>query len=198
MSHYVGRQTPPRCLSIEEQQRLLHVTGEHRKGYRDHVILALALGSGLREHEIAALNVEDVWAGASIRHRIVLKVFKGSKRKGGNEEVMLPDPLRHKLERYVRNHAPTIGPLFVSKKGRRISCRQLRRMFELWQKRAGFERHYRFHDLRHTYCTAVYRSSGRDIRQVQQLARHRNLQTSVIYTHVTDEELFATLNKLPG
>lgn len=46
---------PPRTLTDAEQASLLKMTGERRDGYRDHVIFAVALG--LREHEIAALNV---------------------------------------------------------------------------------------------------------------------------------------------
>ena len=53
-------QRPPRTLTELEQATRLKVTGEHRSGYRDHVILAVALGTGLREHEIAALDVGDV------------------------------------------------------------------------------------------------------------------------------------------
>lgn len=39
----------------------MKVTGEHRAGYRDHVIFAVALGAGLREHELLALDVGDVF-----------------------------------------------------------------------------------------------------------------------------------------
>jgi hypothetical protein len=45
---------PPRTLTELEQATLLKVTGERRDGFRDHVIFAVALGTGLREHEIAA------------------------------------------------------------------------------------------------------------------------------------------------
>lgn len=51
---------PPRTLTEFEQATLLKVTGEHRDGFRDHVIFAMALATGLREHEIAALDVGDV------------------------------------------------------------------------------------------------------------------------------------------
>jgi len=42
--------TPPRVLTEAEQTALLKVTGEHRDGFRDHMIIALALGTGLRVH----------------------------------------------------------------------------------------------------------------------------------------------------
>lgn len=197
MSHYVGRASPPRCLSRAEQEKLLYVSGEHRAGYRDHVILALALATGLRESEIQALNVDDVRTpDGGVRTRIALRVFKGA-AKGGQQEVLLSDAIRHKLKRYLAQ-APAIGPLFLSQRGLRISCRQLRRVFLHWQEKAGFERRFRFHDLRHTFCTNAYRASGRDIVQVRRLARHAKIETSLIYTHASEDELAETLSKLPS
>ena len=52
---------PPRTLTELEQKLLLKTTGEHRDGYRDHVIISLALGTGLREHELLALDRGDVF-----------------------------------------------------------------------------------------------------------------------------------------
>jgi len=68
---------PPRTLTELEQARLLKVTGEHRSGYRDHCIFAVALGTGLREHEIAALDVLDVLhEDGRVKRRIALDTFK--------------------------------------------------------------------------------------------------------------------------
>jgi len=58
--------TPPRTLTEVEQQRLLKVTGEHKAGFRDHVLFSLALGTGLRDHELLALDVGDVFGGGAI------------------------------------------------------------------------------------------------------------------------------------
>ncbi len=214
MSNYASTTTPPRTLTEAEQHRLLKVSGEHRDGFRDHVIFALALGAGLREHEIVALNVQDVIAfntewtgdppvagqdGQYIRRRVLLWKFKGSARAGGRQqEVILSDQVRYKLQKYlqlIRGRRLT-EPLFRSRKNRRLSTRQLRELFATWQQRAGFERRFRFHDLRHTYCSNVYRESGRDIVQVKRLARHSRIETSLIYTHASDEEILATVKKL--
>jgi integrase len=70
---------PPRTLTELEQAALLKVTGEHRAGYRDHCIFAVALGTGLREQEIAALDVGDVLhEDGRVRRRIALRTFKRS------------------------------------------------------------------------------------------------------------------------
>ena len=47
---------PPRTLTDLEQKMILKTTGEHRDGFRDHCIISLALGTGLREHELLALD----------------------------------------------------------------------------------------------------------------------------------------------
>lgn len=66
MSSYAESGRAPRTLAEREQLLLLKVTGEHRAGFRDHVLYAMALGTGLREHELAALDVGDVF-GAEAR-----------------------------------------------------------------------------------------------------------------------------------
>ncbi|MBI2393258.1 MAG: hypothetical protein HYV09_26980 [Deltaproteobacteria bacterium] len=71
---------PPRT---ELEQRLLlkmlKTTGEHRDGFRDHVLISLALGRGLREHELLALDCGDVFdEDGRARRRGALPVFKRS------------------------------------------------------------------------------------------------------------------------
>jgi len=118
-----------RTMSPAEQRKILDVTGKHRDGFRDHVILSLALGSGLRESEIEALNVGDIaekpeppkggkgGAGAkrgsrrarglAIRSRVELRVFahKGtSKRKDAKpvvQVIFLPRLVRIKLAKFL-------------------------------------------------------------------------------------------------
>jgi len=69
----------PRTLTELEQKLILKTTGEHRDGYRDHVIISLALGTGLREHELLTLDCGDVFAeDGRARRRVSLRVFKRS------------------------------------------------------------------------------------------------------------------------
>jgi integrase/recombinase XerC len=219
VSNYAARVKRPRTLTELEQARLLKVSGEHREGFRDHVIFALALGTGLRELEIVSLDVQDVVAftlpmdgkphaisvaddeDQHVRRRVLLRRFKGSGRAGGRlQEVMLSDAVRYKLQKYLQviRGRPLIDPLFISRNGERLSTRQVRKLFATWQQRAGFETRFSFHALRHTYCTNVYRDSGRDLVAVQQLARHARVETSLIYTRASDEELLRIVRKLPG
>jgi integrase len=65
------------------------------------VIFSLALGTALREHEILALDVGDVFDDADkVRRRVYLRVFKGCNEDSAPEEVILPDALRAKLDKF--------------------------------------------------------------------------------------------------
>ena len=204
MSSYAERtRKPPRTLTEVEQAKLLKATGEHRDGFRDHVILSLALGTGLRESELLALDVGDVSAdGKKVRRRVELRVFKRASADPAPQEVFLPDAVLYKLEKYLawkagrgESLAPD-APLFVSRNHRRLSARMLREAFRVWQERAGLERHFRFHDVRHSCLTNAYRAT-RDIRLVQRIARHKNVQTTTIYATPSDEDVLRAVRDLP-
>jgi len=194
---------PPRTLTDFEQKLLLKVTGEHRDGFRDHVIISFALGTGLREHELLALDVGDVFDDEGrARRRVTLRVFKRSVDEPATQEVVLPDLVRAKLEKlraWKKRQGESLAaeaPLFVSRLGRRLSSRQLRENFSTWQERAGFERHLSFHSLRHSACSALYRRT-KDIRLTQRFARHKSIVTTSISAHPSDEDLVRAVRELP-
>jgi integrase/recombinase XerC len=193
----------PRTMTEREIAQLLKVTGEYRDGFRDHVLFGVALGSGLREHEIVALDVGDVFdAEGRARRRVQLRVFKRSSDDDSGQEIVLNETLRAKLEklyrlkRHLGESLAIDAPIFVSRKRKRLSCRQVRNTFAVWQVRAGLERRFHFHSLRHTACTNHYRRT-RDIRLTQKFARHRSIISTSIYTHPGDEELVRSVQDLP-
>ena len=157
-----------RTLTEQEQRKLLAVTGQRRDGWRDHVIFSVALGAGLREHEILALNVGDVFDDLGrARRRLALRVFKRASQEPAAQEVLLPDTVRAKLEKLLAmrkadGEALTPeSPIFVSRLNRRLSARQLRRAFAVWQERAGFEHCFNVHALRHYADLLVMPSRAR-------------------------------------
>lgn len=200
---YADTTRPPKTLTEAEQARLLRATGEHASGFRDHVLVSMALGTALREHEVLALDVGDVFDGTGrARRRIQLRVFKRSNDDPSMQEVVLPDALRAKLDRLYRwkkqrgeSLAPD-APLFVSRLGRRLSARQLREAFHRWQERAGFERRFGFHALRHSALTNLYRDT-RDIRLTQRVARHKSITSTMRYAGPSDEDVLRAVRNLP-
>ena len=186
---------PPRTLTDLDRARVLKITGEHRDGYRDHVIISLALGTALREHEIAALDVGDVVTNdGRVRRRIALRVFKRSSTDPAGQEVFLPDGTFYKLTKFLtwkRSRGQSLAPdapLFVSSRRTRIATRTLRHMFRIWQLRAGVDQVQNFHGLRHTALTDVHRRK-RDISLVQRVARHKDVSTTMIYLAPSDQDI---------
>jgi site-specific recombinase XerC len=194
-----GRRAP-RTLTEREQEALLLATREHP---RDHVLYAMALATGLRAHELVALDVGDVFdAAGEPKRRVLLRVFKGDGRGDDDlQEVVLSEALRAKLaglRAWKHEQGESLAsdaPLFVSQRGLRLSTRQLRHAFSIWQVRAGFERHVSAHSLRHSACTNIYASS-KDLRLTQRFARHRSVVTTMLYTHPSDEDLVRAVEQL--
>lgn len=188
----------PPTLTHAEQKAILRATARHP---RDHLIYSLALGTGLRLAEIVGLNVGDVYTiEGEPRTRIRLRpeLVKG----GRAADVFLPDKLVCKLRRFwickVRKgeRLQPSDPLFCSQGGRRrISKRRVQFAFRTWQIKAGFDRLYPFHCLRHTAVTAVYRRS-RDLFLAQRFARHVSPLTTIVYTHPSDQELWQSIRRL--
>ncbi|MBN2717906.1 MAG: tyrosine-type recombinase/integrase [Deltaproteobacteria bacterium] len=193
---------PPKTLTEQEQQLLLKVSGEHHAGFRDHVIYSLALGTGLREHEIVALNIGDIFhEDGRVKRRIQLMVFKRSSSDPRDQEVILPETARYKLEKFYRwkqrlgQNLEADAPVFISRNSNRLSTRQVRHSFSVWQERAGFDRRLSFHALRHTACTNLYRNT-KDIRITQRFARHKSIFTTAIYAHPSDEDMLRSVREL--
>jgi len=179
-------------MTAAEVQALLRASASHP---RDHAVLSLALGTGLRLAEVVGLDAGDVFfPDGTPRQRVRLRAEIA---KGGRVgDVFLPDALGPKLRKlwsYKLRSGERVdpkAPLFCSQAGRRISKRRVQLLFKRWQREAGFDRLYPFHGIRHTSVTNVYRAS-RDLFLAQRFARHVSPLTTIIYTHPSDEELLA-------
>ncbi len=180
----------PTTLTEDEQHAILHATASH---LRDHTIISLALGTGLRLAEIVGLDVGDVFAPDGTP-RVRVPIRKEIAKGGRAADVFLPDRLVAKLRRFrtwKRNHGEALdpdAPLFANQSRRRISKRRVQHTWTGWQRKARFDRAYGFHALRHTAVTNVYRTTH-DLFLAQRFARHVSPLTTTIYTHPGDEEM---------
>jgi len=184
----------PTTLTTDEQRLILRATAGN---LRDHTIISVALGTGLRLAEIVGLDVGDVFAPDGtprVRVRIRKEVAKG----GRTADLFLPDRLVVKLQRFwrwKRKRAEEVtpdSPLFANQSRKRISKRRVQHAWSRWQRLAGFDRAYGFHSLRHTAVTNVYRAS-RDLYLAQRFARHASPLTTTAYTHPSDDEMFGRI-----
>ncbi len=187
----------PQTLTHAEQRAILRATA---KNPRDHLIYSLALGTGLRLAEIVGLNVGDVYTlDGKPKNRVRLRPEIAKNGRAG--DVFLPDALMVKFRKFWRHKATRregLRPedsLFCNQSHTRISPRRVQFAFRTWQVKAGFDRVYPFHALRHTAVTNVYRKS-RDLYLAQRFARHVSPLTTTVYTHPSDEDLWAGIRGL--
>ena len=187
----------PATLTQAEQRAVLRATAKHP---RDQLIISVALGTGLRLCEIVGLDVGDVYTAtgtAKTRVRIRREIAK----RGTAGDVFVPDKLVPKLKRfwnYKRRReeilVPT-APLICAQSGQRLSKRRVQFLWRQWQVRAGLDRLYSFHALRHSAVTNVYRQT-RDLFLAQRFARHASPLTTTVYTHPGDDEMQIQLRRL--
>src|SRR5260370_363312 len=143
----------PDAMTAAEQARLLNVTAENDDP-RDHTLYSMALGTGPRpRHLLGHTGGDATLDGGEVPPGVVLAP---ATTKGGRKgEVFLPARLVAKLRRFLawkRRAGQSLepdAPLFISSQRRRLSPRAAQWRFAWWQRRAGFDRHYGFHQLRH-------------------------------------------------
>ncbi len=187
----------PATLTQDEQRLILRATAGHP---RDHLIISMALGTGLRVGELVGLNVGDVFAPDGTP-RVRIRIRREIAKNGRAGDVFLPDRLLPKLKRFwawkrKRGEGVAPGdPLFCNQSRRRISKRRVQFAWRTWQRRAGFDRLYPFHCLRHSAITSVYRAT-RDLFLAQRFARHVSPLTTTVYTHPSDEEMWEKIREI--
>jgi len=185
-------QKSPEYLSHEQYTALINVIKtEKSKPYyiqRDLMIVELLLKTGLRRAEITGLNVADVDMS---KQKIKVK------RKGNYEaEVMIHPKLKEDLADYLRtiNRKPH-EPLFMSKRGNRLSPSSVWYLVKSYAKNAGLNKKVTVHSLRHTFATSLL-SEAMPLPYIQKLMGHRSPQTTSRYLHVQDNELSEAFNRV--
>ncbi len=176
------RKSLPKYLSMEQSAALLRsVSGQNEK--RDYAILMLFLNCGIRRSELVGLNLTDVYED---RIRVVGK---------GNKErfVYFGTPCRKAIDAYLpermKQELTDNRALFGSRNGNRISTDAVHRLVKKALMQAGLDStQFSAHKLRHTAATMML-SGGVDVKTVQEVLGHENLNTTQIYTHIENTEL---------
>lgn len=176
------RKSLPKYLTLEQSASLLKaVSGQNEK--RDYAILMLFLNCGIRRSELVGLNLTDIYED---RIRVVGK---------GNKErfVYFGSACRKAIDAYLiqRNQIVLTDnrALFGSRNGNRISVEAVHRLVKKALLQAGLDStQFSAHKLRHTAATMML-SGGVDVKTVQEVLGHENLNTTQIYTHIENTEL---------
>lgn len=176
------RKSLPKYLTLEQSSALLQaVSGPNEK--RDYAILMIFLNCGIRRSELVGLNLTDVYED---RLRVVGK---------GNKErfVYFGSACRKAIDAYLPERNKKVlsdnRALFGSRDNNRISVTAVHRLVKKYLLMAGLDAdNFSAHKLRHTAATMML-SGGVDVKTVQEVLGHENLNTTQIYTHIENSEL---------
>ena len=176
------RKSLPKYLNLEQSAKLLQaVSGQNQA--RDYAILMLFLNCGIRRSELVGLNLTDVYED---RIRVVGK---------GNKEriVYFGSACRKAIDTYLPERNKQVltdnRALFGSRNGNRISVDAVHALVKKAFLKAGMDAtQFSAHKLRHTAATMML-AGGVDVKTVQEVLGHENLNTTQIYTHIESTEL---------
>jgi site-specific recombinase XerD len=189
----------PKILTKEETERLLAQPNQRYFGpHRDYLYMRLMLKAGLRASEATALQPEhfDPMSG-----KLTVREGKGAKDRAlwVGEEMLeeLREWASRRSEEVGGEKASGSGFLLPTRKDTEVATSHLRRSVKRYARKAEIEEIERVspHTLRHTFATRLYRETG-NIRMVQKALGHSDLSTTMIYTHVVDEELEGAMKEL--
>ncbi|MBQ4641392.1 MAG: tyrosine recombinase XerC [Oscillospiraceae bacterium] len=176
------RKSLPKYLTFDQSSALLQaVSGQNQE--RDYAILMLFLNCGIRRSELVGLNLSDVYED---RIRVIGK---------GNKErfVYFGTACRKAIDAYLPIRQKQVltdnRALFGSRDSNRISVTAVHRLVKKALLQAGLDStQFSAHKLRHTAATMML-SGGVDVKTVQEVLGHENLNTTQIYTHIENTEL---------
>ena len=192
------RASLPKFLSLDQSIDLLHIVNESnsKSKKRDYAILTLFLNCGMRLSELTGINLTDISQDfASLR-----VLGKGNKER----IVYLTDACRAALMDYLNERLDGTPEkmrqkaLFLSSRNTRISNKTVQWMVYKYLDAAGLHTPgMSVHKLRHTAATLMYQTGHVDVRVLKEILGHEQLNTTQIYTHVTNQNMADAINHNP-
>ena len=191
--------TPQRELDLisrKEFERLMKAplknNPEKIENIRDKAILEMLYSTGLRVSELCSLNddldlSEDEFSIRGKGEKVRL-VFLSDNAKKWTKKYLE----KLKNEEKILNDA-----LFLSSQGNRIQPRTIQRILKKRSAEAGIMKTVTPHTIRHFFATDLLQN-GADIRSVQMLLGHASINTTQVYTNISDKYLKEIHQKFHG
>jgi site-specific recombinase XerD len=178
----------PTVLFKNEYKALLF---EAQENSRDYAILMTFLKSGIRESELAALNLEDV---DFLHNELTVREGKGKKER----KIPLMPELKRALGRYIadRDRQANIideETLFLARNGTSLNPSSIRKLVKKYYAKAGV-RKSGVHTLRHTFSSHNV-NNGMSIADLQKVLGHKKKETTLKYIHAVNTSLRETMLK---
>ncbi|MBO4422502.1 MAG: tyrosine-type recombinase/integrase [Clostridia bacterium] len=204
IDHGASRKAVPKYMTLHESEDLLNSINEEKDGknkLRDYAIILTFLNTGMRLSELVSINMEDfdrdftslVVTGKRSKQRTVyineavkdaIFAYRGSLTDEQKKTTDEKNKTRH--------------PLFLSNRNTRISNKTVQWLVHKHLVNAGLGyKQLSTHKLRHTAATLMYREGGVDVRILQDILGHEQLNTTQIYTHVASEDIERAVHSNP-
>lgn len=178
-------------LNGEQIDRLLNSpTLSTIQGKRDKAILEVFYSTGLRVSELISLDRDKI----DLKRREFGVVGKGGRARA----VFLSSRASEWIQKYLAARKDRYTPLFIRHKGKigpttpdekmRLTARSVQRLIKGYARKIKLPVEATPHIIRHSFATDLL-MAGADIRSVQEMLGHKNIQTTQIYTHVTHKHL---------
>ena len=182
--------TVPHFLTIDEYNRILlycSANANHVLGLRNLIIIMMLGLLGLRTGTIISINIQDL---------DIVSGLAWVKEKGFIQRtIVLPEVICATLQRYFDILRKRQGPLFLSKRGKRLSARSLQDIFRGVADICGIDKHLHAHLFRHTAATHLNRVAGTTI--TQHLLGHSHRKNTNKYTHLNPDHYASYMKKHP-
>lgn len=191
-----GEKSLPIFCSVDEINRLMQSFDPAiPQDALNHAILEIIYACGLRVSEAVSLTVNRV----DLETGTVRVLGKGNK-----ERVV---PIASGSIPAIKHYFLVVRPLYLKKKsnlfflnrfGRKVTVRYVESMLKSKCIEVGIKKHITPHKLRHSYATHLLQG-GADLRSIQEMLGHSDIQTTEIYTHVQNKHVFESYEKFhPG
>ena len=191
-----------RFFTNGEMTELLHALRRKARGGRlidriDHALIAFAWATGCRASEIASVSLD-----ARESNRIDLQsglVTITDAKYDSRGTIPLDASSVRAIRYYVREVRPSIRnasvmhQLFLTKTGSPYTSNKLTKKMRLLLRRYGYE-HKSAHSFRHHFCTDLLRR-GVALHEAKALMRHRDVRSTMVYSHATIDDLRAAVNR---
>ena len=160
-------------------------------GKRNLLIIRMLYATGVRVSELINIKLSDI----NSSERTIRILGKGSKERivvfGNNTQEALDDYLKYGRSEVDIHDSEYV---FLNKDGNRLSARYIRKIIDDIIFKASITMHVSPHMLRHTFATGML-NNGADLVSVKDLLGHESLNTTSIYTHVSDDKIREIYNK---
>lgn len=176
----------PKYLNYGEIEKILEIPNkETTLGLRNACILEILYSTGIRVSELVNLKIRDI----DFYNKKIRVLGKGNKER----IVLFGNRCENLLERYIKESRAVLNKkkveyLFLNNLGQNISVRSIENIIDKIEKEACLKFSISPHVFRHTFATHLL-DNGADLNSVKELLGHENLNTTAIYTHISNERL---------